>query len=72
MNGCVQQRVPVVGIDRQLTVLGVDHVCSNNAAGIELVADQPLCNDCWRSGWLDHSPSTWAGHTCGEAFSRAP
>ncbi|GKP96029.1 hypothetical protein NUKP71_50350 [Klebsiella quasipneumoniae] len=37
------------------TIPGVDDVCSDNAAGAELAANQLL-----RSGWLNTLPSTWA------------
>lgn len=37
------------------TIPGVDYVCSDNAAGAELAANQLL-----RSGWLNTLPSTWA------------
>lgn len=33
VNECVQQHIPVVGINRQPTIPGVDYVCSDNAAG---------------------------------------
>ncbi len=68
---CVQQHIPVVGIDRQPTIPGVDYVCSDNAAGAELAADQLLRSGCQRFGWLNHHPSTWAGRMRGEAFGRA-
>ncbi len=42
VNECVQQHIPVVGINRQPTIPGVDYVCSDNAAGAELAADQLL------------------------------
>ncbi|VFT72399.1 LacI family transcriptional regulator [Klebsiella aerogenes] len=71
MNECVQQHIPVVGINRQPTIPGVDYVCSDNVAGAELAADQLLRSGCRRFGWLNHSPSTWAGRMRGEAFSRA-
>lgn len=34
VNECVQQHIPVVGINRQPTIPGVDYVCSDNAAGM--------------------------------------
>ncbi len=71
VNECVQQHIPVVGINRQPTIPGVDYVCSDNIAGAELAADQLLRSGCRRFGWLNHSPSTWAGRMRGEAFSRA-
>ncbi|WP_250840721.1 LacI family DNA-binding transcriptional regulator, partial [Klebsiella pneumoniae] len=71
VNECVQQHIPVVGINRQPTIPGVDYVCSDNAAGAELAADQLLRSGCQRFGWLNHHPSTWAGRMRGEAFGRA-
>ncbi len=71
VNECVQQHIPVVGINRQPTIPGVDYVCSDNAAGAELAADQLLRSGCRRFGWLNIHPSTWAGRMRGEAFSRA-
>ncbi len=70
VNECVQQHIPVVGINRQPTSRGVDYVCSDNAPR-ELAADQLLHSGCQRFGWLNHSPSTWAGRMRGEAFSLA-
>ncbi len=58
VNECVQQHIPVVGINRQPTIPGVDYVCSDNAAGAELAADQLLRSGCQRFGWLNHHPST--------------
>jgi DNA-binding LacI/PurR family transcriptional regulator len=52
VNECVQQHIPVVGINRQPTIPGVDYVCSDNAAGAELAADQLLRSGCRRFGWL--------------------
>ncbi len=49
----------------------MDYVCSDNAAGAELAADQLLRSGCQRFGWLNHHPSTWAGRMRGEAFGRA-
>ena len=49
----------------------MDYVCSDNAAGAELAADQLLRSGCRRFGWLNTHPSTWAGRMRGEAFSRA-
>ena len=71
VNKCVQQHIPVVGINRQPTIPGVDYVCSDNAAGAELAADQLLRSGCQRFGWLNHHPSTWAGRMRGEASGRA-
>lgn len=71
VNECVHQHIPVVGINRQPTIPGVDYVCSDNAAGAELAADQLLRSGCRRFGWLNTHPSTWAGRMRGEAFSRA-
>ncbi len=48
VNECVQQHIPVVGINRQPTIPGVDYVCSDNAAGAELAADQLLRSGCQR------------------------
>lgn len=42
VNDCVQQHIPVVGINRQPTIPGVDYVCSDNAAG----ANWPPTNCC--------------------------
>ena len=53
VNECVQQHIPVVGINRQPTIPGVDYVCSDNAAGAELAADQLLRSGCQRFGWLN-------------------
>ncbi len=66
VNECVQQHIPVVGINRQPTIPGVDYVCSDNAAGAELAADQLLRSGCQRFGWLNHHPSTWAGRMRGK------
>ncbi len=55
VNECVQQHIPVVGINRQPTIPGVDYVCSDNAAGAELAADQLLRSGCQRFGWLNPS-----------------
>lgn len=70
VNECVQQHIPVVGINRQPTIPGVDYVCSDNAAGAELAADQLLRSGCQRFGWLNHHPSTGRPHAR-EAFGRA-
>ncbi len=65
VNECVQQHIPVVGINRQPTIPGVDYVCSDNAAGAELAADQLLRSGCQRFGWLNHHPSTGRPHARG-------
>lgn len=70
VNECVQQHIPVVGINRQPTIPGVDYVCSDNAAGARLAADQLLRSGCQRFGWLNHHPSTGRPHAR-EAFGRA-
>ncbi len=70
VNECVQQHIPVVGINRQPTIPGVDYVCSDNAAGAELAADQLLQR--LSALWLAQPPSFhWAGRMRGEAFGRA-
>ena len=71
VNECVQQQIPVVGINRQPDIPCVDYVCSDNVAGATLAAEQLVRAGCRRFGWLNHPYSTWAGRTRGEAFSQA-
>lgn len=71
VNQCVQQQIPVVGINRQPDIPGVDYVCSDNAAGAELAAKQLVDAGCQRFGWLNNHNSTWAGKMRGEAFVQA-
>lgn len=66
-----QQQIPVVGINRQPNIPGVDYVCSDNAAGAALAAKQLVTAGCRRFGWLNHRHSTWAGQMRGEAFYQA-
>lgn len=71
VNQCVQQHIPVVGINRQPDIPGVDYVCSDNAAGAALAAQQLVRAGCRRFGWLNNHNSTWAGRMRGEAFIQA-
>ena len=71
VNQCVQQHIPVVGINRQPDIPGVDYVCSDNAAGATLAAEQLVRAGCRRFGWLNTQNSTWAGRMRGEAFIQA-
>ncbi|WP_142502958.1 LacI family DNA-binding transcriptional regulator [Klebsiella sp. 2680] len=71
VNECVQQQIPVVGINRQPDIPCVDYVCSDNVAGATLAAEQLVGAGCRRFGWLNHPDSTWAGRMRGEAFSQA-
>ena len=71
VNECVQQQIPVVGINRQPDIPGVDYVCSDNAAGAALAAEQLVQGGCRRFGWLNNDNSTWAGRMRGEAFRLA-
>lgn len=71
VNQCVQQHIPVVGINRQPDIPGVDYVCSDNAAGAVLAAEQLLEGGCRRFVWLNNHNSTWAGRMRGEAFIQA-
>lgn len=71
VNQCVQQHIPVVGINRQPDIPGVDYVCSDNVAGATLAAEQLLRAGCRRFGWLNSENSTWAGRMRGEAFAQA-
>ena len=71
VNECVQQQIPVVGINRQPDIPGVDYVCSDNAAGAALAAEQLVRGGCRRFGWLNNDNSTWAGRMRGEAFRLA-
>nr|WP_259050571.1 LacI family DNA-binding transcriptional regulator [Klebsiella sp. BIGb0407] len=71
VNQCVQQHIPVVGINRQPDIPGVDYVCSDNVAGATLAANQLVRAGCRRFGWLNTENSTWAGRMRGEAFTRA-
>ncbi|MDM4210757.1 LacI family DNA-binding transcriptional regulator [Klebsiella spallanzanii] len=71
VNECVQQQIPVVGINRQPNIPCVDYVCSDNAAGATLAAEQLVHAGCRHFGWLNHPHSTWAGRTRGDAFSQA-
>lgn len=68
VNECVQQQVPVVGINRQPDIPLVDYVCSDNVAGARLAAGQLCQAGCRRFGWLNSEGSTWAGRVRGEAF----
>jgi DNA-binding LacI/PurR family transcriptional regulator len=68
VNECVQQQIPVVGINRQPEIPGVDYVCSDNAAGAVLAAEQLVNSGCRRFGWLNNHQSTWAGRMRGAAF----
>ncbi|MBS0848683.1 LacI family DNA-binding transcriptional regulator [Citrobacter sp. JGM124] len=68
VNQCVQQQIPVVGINRQPDIPGVDYVCSDNVAGAVLAAEQLVKGGCRRFGWLNNNNSTWAGRMRGEAF----
>lgn len=71
VNQCVQQHIPVVGINRQPDIPGVDYVCSDNVAGAVLAAEQLVRAGCHHFGWLNNHNSTWAGRMRGEAFTRA-
>lgn len=71
VNQCVQQHIPVVGINRQPDIPGVDYVCSDNDAGAILAAEQLVRAGCRRFGWLNNQNSTWAGRMRGEAFTQA-
>lgn len=71
VNECVQQQIPVVGINRQPDIPGVDYVCSDNASGAALAAEQLVRGGCRRFGWLNNDNSTWAGRMRGEAFRLA-
>lgn len=71
VNECVQQHIPVVGINRQPDIPGVDYVCSDNAAGAVLAAEQLVNSGCKHFGWLNNHSSTWAGRMRGEAFRQA-
>jgi len=71
VNQCVQQHIPVVGINRQPDIPGVDYVCSDNVAGATLAANQLVRAGCRRFGWLNTQNSTWAGRMRGEAFAQA-
>lgn len=71
VNQCVQQHIPVVGINRQPDIPGVDYVCSDNVAGATLAAEQLVLTGCRRFGWLNTHNSTWAGKMRGEAFAQA-
>jgi DNA-binding LacI/PurR family transcriptional regulator len=72
VNECVQQHIPVVGINRQPTIPGVDYVCSDNAAAAPNWPPTSCCAAAVGAlaGSTTH-PSTWAGRMRGEAFSRA-
>lgn len=70
VNQCVQQHIPVVGINRQPDIPGVDYVCSDNVAGATLAAEQLIRAGCHRFGWLNTQNSTWAGRMRGEAFTQ--
>lgn len=71
VNECVQQQIPVVGINRQPDIPCVDYVCSDNAAGAVLAAKQLVSAGCRRFGWLNNADSTWAGRMRGAAFHQA-
>ncbi|VEB97474.1 Degradation activator [Cedecea lapagei] len=71
VSECVQQQIPVVGINRQPDIPGVDYVCSDNAAGAILAAEQLVKTGCRRFGWINNHHSTWAGRIRGEAFRLA-
>lgn len=71
VNECVEQQIPVVGINRQPDIPFVDYVCSDNAAGAILAAEQLYRAGCRRFGWLNNQDSTWAGRMRGEAFRLA-
>nr|WP_314423495.1 LacI family DNA-binding transcriptional regulator [uncultured Erwinia sp.] len=71
VNECVEQQIPVVGINRQPDIPFVDYVCSDNAAGAVLAAEQLYRAGCRRFGWLNNQDSTWAGRMRGEAFRLA-
>lgn len=70
VNECVQQHIPVVGINRQPTIPGVDYVCSDNAAG----ANWPPTSCCAAAVSALAGSTTIlprAGRMRGEAFGRA-
>ncbi|SMG30002.1 LacI family DNA-binding transcriptional regulator [Cedecea sp. NFIX57] len=71
VNECVQQHIPVVGINRQPDIPGVDYVCADNASGAVLAAEQLVNSGCKHFGWLNNHASTWAGRMRGEAFHQA-
>jgi len=71
VNECVQQQIPVVGINRQPDIAGVDYVCSDNITGATLAAEQLVGSGCQQFGWLNNHHSTWAGRMRGEAFRQA-
>ncbi|WP_299998497.1 LacI family DNA-binding transcriptional regulator [uncultured Cedecea sp.] len=71
VNQCVQLHIPVVGINRQPDIPGVDYVCSDNEAGATLAALHLIRAGFHRFGWLNTQNSTWAGRMRGEAFAQA-
>lgn len=71
VNECVQQQIPVVGINRQPDIPFVDFVCSDNQRGAQLAAEQLVRAGCRSFGWLNNRDSTWAGVMRGEAFAQA-
>lgn len=71
VNECVQFKIPVVGINRQLDIPLVDFVCSDNQQGAALATDQLLKSGCHSFAWLNYAGSTWAGVQRGVAFEQA-
>ncbi|CUB03337.1 LacI family DNA-binding transcriptional regulator [Marinomonas fungiae] len=68
---CVEFKIPVVGINRQLDIPQVDAVYSDNQQGAQLVCEHLITQGCKSFGWLNYKGSTWSGLQRGAAFSQA-
>ncbi len=67
---CLAFGIPVVGINRAIDLPKVDIVCSDNAMGATLAANQLIYSNCANIGWLNYKYSTWSGSNRGENFKQ--
>lgn len=70
---CVRMKIPVVAINRESALAGVDIVKSDNRSGAAMAANQLLAAGCRHLAWVNVAPaaSTWSGIARAEGFRQA-
>lgn len=68
---CVRLKIPVVAINRESALAGVDIVKSDNRAGAAMAANQLLAVGCRHLVWVNVMNSTWSGIARAEGFRQA-
>ncbi|WP_417596018.1 LacI family DNA-binding transcriptional regulator [Oceanospirillum sp.] len=70
---CVRMKIPVVAINRESALAGVDIVKSDNRSGAAMAANQLLAAGCCHLAWVNVAPtaSTWSGIARAEGFRQA-